>query len=106
MDSRQVQVLVADDDPSMVTAIGYVLEKEHIPYIAASDGKETLDKFWKHRPSIVLLDIMMPEIDGYAICRAIKENPDTKDTHVVLVSARGQAADVARDRRSSRPAAS
>jgi twitching motility two-component system response regulator PilG len=61
-----------------------------------SNGQAALDAFAEERPDLVLLDIMLPEIDGFEVCRRIKENPETKDIPVVMLTAKKSREDMAR----------
>jgi len=59
----------------------------------AKDGAETIQKVKEFRPDILFLDIMMPEINGYDVCRSIKSDPVLKNTYVIMLTAKGQAAE-------------
>ena len=63
------KILVVDDEVSIVNIIGYSLMKEGYEYISANDGEEGLELFNKENPDLVLLDIMMPKMDGYSVCK-------------------------------------
>ena len=87
-DSTQSQyTILAVDDQELNLAI---LEDYLVPLgyrvIKARNGREALEQIQSARPDLVLLDIMMPEIDGYEVCRRVKENPESRDIPVVMVT--------------------
>lgn len=84
------KILVVDDEASIVNIISYSLTKEGYEYITANDGEEGLDLFHKEKPDLVLLDIMMPKMDGYAVCKKIRE---TSDTPIIMLTARADEVD-------------
>lgn len=81
------KVLVADDDPGIVDLIKTLLEAEGFSVLSACNGLEALREVEHHRPDIVLLDIMMPMMDGITCCKELRSNPNTSDTLVVVMSA-------------------
>jgi len=83
------KILIVDDDPIIVETIVQALEEEEYDYeiISASDGFEAGLQVNHFRPDLVVLDIMMPDIKGYEVCKKIKENKDTKNTKIIVLSA-------------------
>ena len=80
-------VLIADDNRQITSILEEYAKKEgHTPYVAF-DGQEALNLFWKIRPDAVLLDVMMPKIDGFEVCREIRKKSDTP---VIMITARGE----------------
>lgn len=86
-------ILVVDDEPYILRAISFVLQRDGFSVITASDGDEALQKIRQHRPALVFLDIMLPHKNGYEVCAAVKEDPELAKTHVVMLSAKGQQID-------------
>ncbi|MBI3934604.1 MAG: response regulator [Acidobacteria bacterium] len=80
-------ILVVDDDASNRALMGEILQSQGFEVITATNGLEGLEKVHEHSPDVVLLDIMMPQMDGLETCRRIKANPETQLTPVVLVTA-------------------
>lgn len=80
-------VLIADDNPDITDVLENYVKKEGFEPIVAADGEEALKKFNEYKPEVVLLDVMMPRMDGYEVCRRIREKSDTP---VILVTARGE----------------
>ena len=88
------RVLVVDDDPAIVHLLELNLELEgHVP-ASVGDGREVLARMREVRPDVVLLDIMLPYVDGWQVCEAIRADPELGDTPVVLLTARTQSADL------------
>ena len=87
---KQKKILIADDNENIREALTYLLQDEGYKLSQAKDGAETLRKVREVSPDILFLDIMMPEINGYDVCRAIKNDPDLKKTYVILLTAKGQ----------------
>ncbi len=83
------RILIVDDDPIIVETLVMALEEEEHDYeiISAADGFEAGLQVNHFRPHLVILDIMMPDIKGYDVCRKIKENEETKDTKIIVLSA-------------------
>lgn len=80
-------VLIADDNRQITSILEEYARKEgHTPY-AAFDGQETLELFEKVHPDVVLLDVMMPKVDGFEVCREIRKKADTP---VIMITARGE----------------
>ena len=80
-------ILIADDNKQITSILEEYVKKEgHTPYVAF-DGQEALALFRKHMPDVVLLDVMMPKIDGFEVCREIRK---TSDTPVIMITARGE----------------
>jgi DNA-binding response OmpR family regulator len=89
------RVLVVDDDRVIQQLLEVNLELEGYEVAGtASDGREALDKIAKLKPDLVILDIMMPKMDGMAVCRHLKADPETAKIPVILLSARAQDMDI------------
>jgi DNA-binding response OmpR family regulator len=83
-------ILVVDDDPKIVSLVRTYLERDGFTVVTAGDGRAALHAFRKHRPNLVVLDLMLPEMDGLALLRILREDSDIP---VLMLSARGSAAD-------------
>lgn len=81
------RILLVDDEPNNVKLISAMLFKEHFDIITAYDGKAALDIVNSRKIDLILMDIMMPEIDGYQVTQLVKQNPQTKDIPIILVTA-------------------
>jgi len=89
--SEKNLILVVDDDPDLVEAVCMKLENENFRVAKAYDGNEAWQKIKEEPPRLIVLDVMMPEKDGYAVCRELKNDPQYKDITVVLLTAVGEA---------------
>ncbi|MDH5383515.1 MAG: response regulator, partial [Candidatus Aminicenantes bacterium] len=81
------KILIVDDDPTSLKILESMLPSEKYEIIIATNGKEALQAAFDQLPDLVLLDIMMPDMDGFDVTRTIKRDPRTKDTPVILVTA-------------------
>ena len=88
------RILVVDDNLDTVTALQQVLEKAGYAVEVARNGEEGCTKTLSSRPDLILLDIMMPIMDGYTMNQKLKENPETRDIPVIIISARSGMAPV------------
>ncbi|MGH3242392.1 MAG: response regulator [Spirillospora sp.] len=93
MDDGRGLVLVADDDEDVVRFVSVNLALEGFEVATASDGEEALKKSHDLVPDVVLLDVMMPGVDGVEVCRRLREDERTKDITVVMLTARSLSAD-------------
>ncbi|MBI3032128.1 response regulator [Candidatus Woesearchaeota archaeon] len=91
MDKKQV--LVVDDEPHIVHLISLSLNKDKYEVIPAYSAREAQYLLEKQTPDIVVLDLMMPGMNGYEFCELLKHNPGTKDTPVLILSAKSQMHD-------------
>ena len=91
METRK-KVLVVDDDPNSL-AIAEELLNEHYDLRTARSGQEALEIAFDFIPDLVLLDIMMPGMDGYEVCRRLREHSALSNTTIVMVTAKGQLGD-------------
>ncbi len=90
------QILVVDDEIGALTLIGIMLERGGFNVIKAKDANAALAELEKAVPDLIILDVMMPGMDGIELCRVIRSRPDTKDVPVLILSARGDAESVMR----------
>jgi diguanylate cyclase (GGDEF)-like protein len=88
------RILVVDDVPDNIKLLAYELTDEGHAVLVAHDGPQALARADAERPDVILLDIMMPGIDGIEVCRRLKDDPLLRSIPVIMVSARGQEADV------------
>ena len=88
--AEKSKILIVDDDENIADLISLYLTKECFDTLQAHDGNEALKKFKEYNPDLVLLDIMLPGIDGYQVCREIR---NASDTPVIMLSAKGETFD-------------
>ena len=89
-------VLVVDDNPQNLELILAYLEDVDCRTLSAEGGQEALDIIQKTPPDLVLLDVMMPKMSGFEVCRRIKNNPETTDIPVIMVTALSEIGDIER----------
>ena len=90
MSDETISILVVDDDPNNVDIVQTYLESKGYQVTTAANGKEALAKLESARPKVVLLDVMMPGMDGWQVCRTIKNHPEYgTHTKVIMVTAKG-----------------
>lgn len=87
------KILIADDNENIRDALAYLLEDEGFQLWIAKDGVDALQKARDVHPDILLLDIMMPKMNGYDVCRAIKNDPELKNIYIIMLTAKGQVAE-------------
>ena len=92
----QKNVLIVDDELSILVPIKFLLEKSNYRVDLAQSGKEALEKISQLKPDLILLDIMLPDLDGYEIYQLIRENPDWDDIKVIYLSAKNRDVDIAK----------
>jgi len=83
---RRAKILLVDDDPDFVEATKVVLESQPYEVITALSGKEGLEKAREEKPDLVLLDIIMPEVDGFQVCQQLKKDPQLAEIPVIMIT--------------------
>jgi DNA-binding response OmpR family regulator len=83
-------VLVVDDEPNILLSLRYLMQKSGYTVRTASDGEQALAEINRNAPDLVLLDVMMPKLDGFSLCERIRANPAWHDVRIVLLTARGR----------------
>ncbi|MEE9594938.1 MAG: response regulator, partial [Candidatus Hydrothermarchaeales archaeon] len=81
-----VKILVVDDEPDILYLVNKVLSNKGYTVIKASSGLDAIDKVKKEKPDLVLLDVMMPEMDGWETCKIIRADDETKDTPIAMLT--------------------
>ena len=94
MDAKRI--LVVDDEPRVREMIEFRLRLFGYEVLQAADGREALEVAIREQPDLVLLDVMMPELDGFQVCSRLKQEESTKDIPVVMLTAKAEAKDVTR----------
>ncbi len=82
-----MKVLIVDDNKQIISILEAYAKKEEYQTVIAVDGQEALDVFQRERPDIILLDVMMPKIDGFEVCRVIRK---TSNVPIIMITARGE----------------
>lgn len=86
-------ILIADDQPHIIELVKVSLEDPRFSIITASDGEDALTKASINKPDLILLDVVMPKLDGFEVCRRLKGAKETEDIFVILLTSKGQIED-------------
>jgi two-component system alkaline phosphatase synthesis response regulator PhoP len=89
-----LKVLVCDDERHIVRLIQVNLERQGYQVVTAFDGKEGLEKIRSEKPNLVVLDVMMPYMDGFEVLKTIRKEPETENLPVIMLTAKAQDKDV------------
>jgi len=92
------RVLVVDDEPNIVTSLEFLLQDAGFEVRTASNGQEALEQTAQFAPDLILLDIMMPVLNGYEVCQRLKSDPKTRGVRVLMLSAKGRDVEIAKGR--------
>lgn len=89
--SKDIQILIVDDEEDILEFVSYNLSKDGYDIITANNGKDALKLAGEHLPEVIILDIMMPGMDGIEVCHNLRENKDLNNTLVVFLTARSES---------------
>ncbi|MEQ1710764.1 MAG: response regulator [Hyphomicrobium sp.] len=90
------KVLIVDDEPNILLSLKFLMTKAGYLVRTAKDGEEALAEVGRDQPDLMLLDVMMPKIDGFTVCQRVKSTPEWKHVRVIMLTARGR--DVEREK--------
>jgi len=90
MKNNKIKILLVDDEPDILEIIGYNLSKEGYQVITAENGLKAVKKAKKEKPNLIILDVMMPEMDGIEACEQIRKIPELDQTIITFLTARGE----------------
>ncbi|MDA7706141.1 response regulator transcription factor [Flavobacteriaceae bacterium] len=90
MSNESIKILLVDDEPDILEILSYNLSAEGYSISTASNGLEAVKKAKKHQPHLIIMDVMMPEMDGIEACEKIRTLPELKDTVITFLTARGE----------------
>ena len=85
-----IKILIADDEPDILEFLKYNLEANGFIVFTAEDGKQAIEMATKERPDVIILDIMMPNMDGIEVCRELRERTEFNDTIIIFLTARSE----------------
>ena len=91
--SSVMDILVVDDEPYIQRSLSFVFRKEGFEVEVASNGEEALKKTRELKPKIIFLDLLMPKLNGFDVCRMIKSDKELRDCYVIILTAKGQEVD-------------
>ena len=90
MNEKDIKILLVDDEPDILEIVGYNLSNEGYHVVTAENGLQAIKKAKKEKPQLIILDVMMPEMDGIEACENIRRIPGLKDTIITFLTARGE----------------
>ena len=90
------KILIVDDEPSIIVALQFLMEQNGYETLVAFSGEEAMEVVAQHRPDLILLDIMLPVVDGFEVCQRVREKAEWKDIRIVLVTALDRESNVAK----------
>ena len=90
------RVLIVDDEPNILLSLQFLMKKAGYDVRTAKDGEQALAEVAREKPDIILLDVMMPKLDGFSVCQRIKSDPALSSVRIVMLTARGR--DVEREK--------
>jgi DNA-binding response OmpR family regulator len=90
----KARVLIVEDEPHILLSLEVLLHRAGYETVSAADGREGLDLIRRAHPDVVLLDIMMPGLNGYEVCRAVKSDPELRSIPVIILTAKAQEVEI------------
>jgi DNA-binding response OmpR family regulator len=90
------EILIVDDEPSIVVPIQFLMEQQGYSVLVAENGEDALDVIYKYKPDLILLDIMLPRIDGYEVCEIVRLNPEYRNVKIIFLTAKGREVEIAK----------
>jgi DNA-binding response OmpR family regulator len=94
MTRQHIKILIVDDEPNILMSLEFLMKKEGYKVFIARDGEEAFDIIRTEIPDVVLLDIMMPRVDGYEVCRFIKNTLEYQHAKVIFMSSKSREPDL------------
>jgi DNA-binding response OmpR family regulator len=90
------KVLIVDDEPNIVISVEFLMRREGFEVLVARDGEEGLARIQADRPDLVVLDVMMPKLDGFEVCKAVRADPTLAGVRILMLTAKGRAAEISK----------
>jgi DNA-binding response OmpR family regulator len=90
------EILIVDDEPNVVIPIQFLMEQQGYRVMIAERGEDALDLIYQYKPDLVILDIMLPGIDGYEVCEIIRLNPNYRNVKIIFLTAKGREVEIAK----------
>lgn len=88
--SHGASVLIVDDEPNILLSLQFLMKRAGYDVRTAEDGEQALIEIARDKPDLVLLDVMMPRLDGFSVCERIRATPDWQSVRVIILTARGR----------------
>ena len=90
------RILIVDDEPNIVVSLEFLMKREGFEVAVAGDGEAALQAMEKEKPDLVLLDIMLPKMNGFEVCQTIRTRPEWQSVKIVMLTAKGRDTEVAK----------
>jgi len=90
------EILIVDDEPNVVVPIQFLMEQQGYRVMIAERGEDALDLIYQYKPDLVLLDIMLPGINGYEVCEIVRLNPNFRKVKIIFLTAKGREEEIAK----------
>ena len=90
------KILIVDDEPGIVVALQFLMEQQGYNVMTAESGEFALELIYQYNPNLVLLDIMLPGIDGWEVCEIVRLNPDCRNIKIIFLTAKKSEIDIAK----------
>jgi len=88
------RVLIVDDEPGIVVSLEFLMEQEGFTVTVARDGRAAVESVRRHAPDLILLDVMLPHLSGYDVCREVRADPAARSAKIIMLTARGREAEI------------
>ncbi len=90
------KVLIVDDEKNILISLEFLMEQAGYNLCLANNGEEALEQVAAFEPDLILLDVMMPKINGFEVCRRVRENPHWQQTKIIMLTAKGREVEIAK----------
>ena len=90
------KILIADDEPNIVISLEFLLKREGYEVVVARNGIEALVRVRAERPDMAILDVMMPQRNGFEVCQDLRQDPEFKDLRIMMLTAKGRDTEVSK----------
>ncbi|MBT8349931.1 MAG: response regulator [Deltaproteobacteria bacterium] len=90
------KILIVEDEPGILSALQFLMEQQGYNVLTAESGEFALELIYQYNPDLVLLDIMLPGIDGWEVCKIVHLNPDCRNIKIIFLTAKNNAAAIAK----------
>jgi DNA-binding response OmpR family regulator len=90
------EILIVDDEPGIMVPVQFLMEQHGYRVMTAERGEDALDLIYHYKPDLVILDIMLPGIDGYEVCEIVSLDPNYRDVKIMFLTAKGREVDIAK----------
>ncbi|MCB1857901.1 MAG: response regulator [Gammaproteobacteria bacterium] len=88
------KILIVDDEQNIAISVEFLMKREGFEVTVARDGEEGLERIRADRPDLVLLDVMMPKLNGFQVCEAVRSDPELAEVRIVMLTAKGREAEI------------